>query len=231
MAKTWSQLKDEIKDDMNLQGEDFVSDSELLAWANDGIEQAEKEIVSLYDKYFETDAFIALVTGTNLYNLPTNILANKITHIEYKSGNKQYEVKYLKRKNEVRYLDDNFDFYRYRLRNDSTNGQQIELFPASLETSSQNLKVHYIRSVNRLVDDTDTIEIPIADAFIKEYIKDQVRAKELGPMFQGQETSNLARQRALMIEALNNMIPDDSRDEILPDTRHYDDIYDDFEMN
>jgi hypothetical protein len=231
MAKTWSQLKDEIKDDMNLQGEDFVSDSELLAWANDGIEQAEKEIVSLYDKYFETDAFIALVTGTNLYNLPTNILANKITHIEYKSGNKQYEVKYLKRKNEVRYLDDNFDFYRYRLRNDPTNGQQIELFPASLETSSQNLKVHYIRSVNRLVDDTDTIEIPIADAFIKEYIKDQVRAKELGPMFQGQETGNLARQRALMIEALNNMIPDDSRDEILPDTRHYDDIYDDFEMN
>ena len=62
MAKTWAVLLEEVKDDMNLHGEDFVSDAELLAWANDGIEQAEKEIVSLYDKYFETDTALALVS-------------------------------------------------------------------------------------------------------------------------------------------------------------------------
>ena len=224
MAKTWATLREEIKDDMNLHGEDFASDVELLAWANDGIEQAEKEIVSLYDKYFETDAALTLVSGTSLYSLPSNILANKITHIEYKNGSDEYEVHYLKRKNEVRYQNTTNEFYRYRLRNDITDGIQIELFPVAQENSS-NVKVYFIRSAVRLVEDTDLIEIPIADAFIKQYIKDQVRGKELGPMFNHQETPNLQKQRALMIEALNNMIPDDSRDEIDPQSDDLEDYY------
>lgn len=229
MAKTWTTLREEIKDDMNLHGEDFVSDVELLAWANDGIEQAEKEIVSLYDKYFETDSTISLVSGTAKYNLPSDILANKITHIEYNNGSDKYEVKYLKRKEQVRFSSSNDPFYRYRLRNDSANGMQIEIFPTPSETST-NMKIYYVRSVTRLSADSDTIEIPIADAFIKQYIKDQVRGKELGPMWDHAETQALAKQRALMIEALQNMVPDDTRDEILPDTSFYDDLYDEYEV-
>lgn len=229
MAKTWATLKEEIKDDMNLHGEDFVSDAELLAWANDGIEQAEKEIVSLYDKYFETDTTLSLVNGTAKYALPADIMANKITHIEYNNGTEEYEVRYLKRKDEVRYVDSTNHYYRYRLRNDSANGQQIEIFPTPDETGD-NMKLYYIRSVTRLALDADTIEIPIADAFIKQYIKDQVRGKELGPMWDHSETQAMQRQRALMIEALQNMVPDDSRDEIRPDLSYYDDLYDEFEV-
>lgn len=214
MAKTWATLREEIKDDMNLQGEDFVSDAELLAWANDGIEQAEKEIVSLYDKYFETDADLALVTGQSLYDLPSDILAHKITHVEYDDGTTEFEIKYLRRKEDFRYQDDNDKVYRYRLRNDSANGMQIKLYPASLETSSSNVKIYYIRSAARIASDSDVIEIPIADAFVKQYIKEQVRAKELGPMFNYQESPAFMKQRELMIEALNNMIPDETRDEI-----------------
>lgn len=230
MAKTWATLLEEIKDDMNLHGESFVSDTELLSWANDGIEQAEKEIVSLYDKYFETDANIALVSGTSRYALPSDIMAHKITHIEYNDGSREYEIRYMKRKEELRNVDINDYYYRYRLRNDSASGMQIEFYPTPTETSSTNVKIHYIRSVTRLALTTDTIEIPIADAFIKQYIKDQVRGKELGPMWDHSETQSLAKQRALMIEALQNMIPDDSRDEITPDTSFYEDIYDDFEV-
>jgi hypothetical protein len=230
VAKTWATLLEEIKDDMNLHGEDFVSDVELLAWANDGIEQAEKEIVSLYDKYFETDAALPLVSGTALYNLPSDILAHKITHIEYNNGTREYEVKFMKRKDELRNVDANDSYYRYRLRNDAANGMQIEFYPTPTETSASNIKIHYIRSVTRLALTTDVIEIPIADAFIKQYIKDQVRGKELGPMWDHSETQSLQKQRALMIEALQNMVPDDSRDEITPDTSFYEDIYDDFEV-
>lgn len=229
MAKTWATLLEEIKDDMNLQGEDFVSDAELLAWANDGIEQAEKEIVSLYDKYFETDATITLVSGTAKYSLPSDILANKITHLEYDNGTDEYEIRYLKTKDEMRYVNSNQSYLRYRLRNDSTNGQQIEFFPTPTESGAY-VKIHYIRSASRLALTTDTIEIPIADAFIKQYIKDQVRGKELGPMWDHGETMGLTKQRSLMIEALQNMIPDDTRDEITPDTSFYEDIYDDFEV-
>lgn len=229
MAKTWETLREEIKDDMNLQGEDFVSDSELLAWANDGIEQAEKEIVSLYDKYFETDSTITLVSGTAKYDLPDDILASKITHLEFDDGVSEYEIRYLKRKEEMRYVNSSTPYYRYRLRNDSSSGVQIEIYPTP-SVSGDYLKIHYIRSATRLALTTDTIEIPIADAFVKQYIKDQVRGKELGPMWNHQETPALANQRRLMIEALQNMVPDDSRDEITPDTSFYDDIYDDYEV-
>lgn len=230
MAKTWATLLEEIKDDMNLHGESFASDAELLAWANDGIEQAEKEIVSLYDKYFETDTTISLVSGTAKYDLPSDIMAHKITHIEFNDGVSEYEVRYLKRKDEVRYVEQTDPYYRYRLRNDSTSGMQIEVFPTPNESVTDALKVYYIRSVTRLAATTDTIEIPIADAFIKQYIKDQVRGKELGPMWDHSETQALAKQRALMIEALQNMVPDDSRDEITPDLSFYEDIYDEFEV-
>jgi len=229
MAKTWATLLEEIKDDMNLHGEDFVSDAELLAWANDGIEQAEKEIVSLYDKYFETDTTLTLVSGTAKYDLPSDIMANKITHLEYDNGTVEYEVRYLKRKDQVRYVDQNENYYSYRLRNDSVNGMQIEVFPTPDENGA-NMKLYYIRSVTRLALTTDTIEIPIADAFIKQYIKDQVRGKELGPMWDHSETQSLQKQRALMIEALQNMVPDDSRDEIRPDMSYYEDLYDDYEV-
>lgn len=224
MAKTWATLRTEIKNDMNLHGEDFVSDAELLSWVNDGIERAEKEIVSLYDKYFETDANIALVTGTSLYSLPSGILGNKITHIEYSDGVTEYEVKFMKLKKDARYIDSNDRYYTYRLRNDSVNGTQIELFPPSLETSSTNVKIYFIREANRISEDTDTIEIPLAQAFIKQYIKDQVKEKELGPMFPGMESDELKTEKALMIEALNNMIPDDTRDQVEPDTSFYEDI-------
>jgi hypothetical protein len=228
-VKTWAELRTEIKNEMNLNGEDFVTDVELLAFANDGIEQAEKEIVSLYDKYFETDTFLPIVNGQALYDLPSDILASKITHIEYDNGSQQYEIEYLKTKGQVRYLDQNDARYRYRMRNDSVNGHQIELMPKARETAASAVKIYYIRTARRIEVDMDVIEIPIADAFIKQYIKDQVRAKELGPMFNYEETGALSRQRALMIEALNHMIPDETRNEIEPDMRYYDDITDEFD--
>lgn len=227
--KTWAELRTEIKNEMNLNGEDFIADEELLAFANDGIEQAEKEIVSLYDKYFETDAFLPLVSGQSLYSLPSDILASKLTHIEWNNDDHQYEIEYVKTKEQVRYLERQFDRYRYRLRNDTADGIQLELLPAARETAPEAVKIYYIRTAKRIALDTDVIEVPIADAFIKQYIKDQVRAKELGPMFNYEETQALSRQRALMIEALNHMIPDDTRNEIHPDTSYYDDITDEFD--
>lgn len=224
--KTWATLRTEIKNELNLNGEDFVSDLELLAWANDGIEQAEKEIVSLYDKYFETDTLLPIVSGTALYALPADILASKITHIEYKSGSHEFEVEYLKTKDQVRWIDQNGQLprYRYRLRNDSTNGRQIEFFPTPVETSSTAIKVYYIRRAKRLALDADVIDVPIADAFVKQWIKDQVRLKEVGPISNFDESPALARQRALMIEALQHMIPDDTRNQIIPDVSFYDDV-------
>lgn len=225
MAKTWSTLRTEIKNDMNLNGEDFVSDAELLAWANDGIRRAEKIILGLYDKYFETSANLALVTGTSVYSLPSGIIANKITHIEYNDGSgNEYEIYYIKRKHELRYVDSNDNVYRYRIKHDSGSSPQIVLSPASRETSSTNVTIYFIREATALSSDSDTIDIPIADSYVKQFIKDEVRAKEIGPMFAQDDSPKLRREEALLVEALSNMIPDDSRDQIDIDPEDLNDL-------
>lgn len=225
MAKLWSALRTEIKNDMNLHGEDFVSDAELLAWANDGIRRAEKIILGLYDKYMETSANLALTTGTSVYALPSGIIANKITHIEYNNGTGlEYEVYYIKRKRELRYVDTNDNIYRYYIKHDSGSSPQIVISPAARETSTTNVIIYFIREAATISSDSDSIDIPIADAYVKQYIKDEVRHKEIGPMFPQQESPRLQQEEKLLVEALNNMIPDDSRDQVDIDPDDLEDI-------
>lgn len=224
--KTWTTLRAEIKAETNTEGEDFVSDAELMAWANDGKREAEKEIVSLYDKYLESEAYLALVSGTSTYSLPTGIMANKITEIHYNNGTEAYEVKLLKKKNDILTVDDN-DEYRFRIVNTAAAGSKIKLYPTSRETSSTNVTVFFIRESADIDSDADTVDLPIADGFIKQYVKDKIKEKEIGPMQYHQESQALKRERALLIEALNQMVPSDSAEEIeLGDT-----IYDELEMD
>jgi len=98
----------------------------------------------------------------------------------------------------------------------------ITLYPPSRETSSE-VTVFYIREAGSIVDDTNTIDIPIAEGFIKQYIKDKMLVKEIGPAAIPWPSPALMEERRLLIEALNNMIPDDNN-ELDMDLSFYDDF-------
>lgn len=218
--KTWGQMKTEILSETNTEGEDFVSEDELLTWANEGKDMAEKEIVSLYDKYLETEDDFALTEGEIEYDLPSDLYANKVTGLFYDNGSEKYEIKLMKDKRKIMDVNENDD-YQYRFNNSTDDGVKLRLYPASRETSTHNVRIHYIRESAAIVNDASLMDIPLADNFIKQFIKDKIKEKEIGPMNVADFSPTLKRERDLLIEALNHMVPSDSADEIEVDLEFY----------
>lgn len=208
--RTWAELREEIQTETNTEGEEFFTPEELRAWANDGIREAEKEIITMHDKYLETEGKLELVEGEHEIQLPPNIYANKITQIFYDGGEGRFEIKPMKRREE-RYELCGLDQYKYRILNNTT-GRVIKIYPAARETSSDVVDILYVRNASLIEDDDDIIDIPIADNFIKQYIKDKMLEKELGPGAIRWPTSSLQSERRLLVEALNQMIPDENND-------------------
>lgn len=218
--KTWATMRSEIQRECNIEGEEFVSLTELIDWANDAKDEAEAEIVSLYDRYLETNVMLATTTGSSVVTPPTDIFASKFTGIWFDDGSDKYEVKAMKRKEEI-YRARTSDRYKYYIDNNATTGIKLQLVPVSRETGSLLLKAFYIRKSTRLTVDASLMDIPIADSFIKQYVKDKIKEKEVGPIMDHPRSPLLEKARALMIEALNQMIPDDSVGEIETDHSFY----------
>mgnify|MGYP001102789710 CR=1 FL=1 len=222
MSKTWETLRSEIHGDMNTEGEAFVTDAELLVWANDAVDEVEKIIVDMYDKYLETEDYLAITSGTSEYDLPSDIYARKITGLQYNNGNHKYEIKPIKRKEEILHVNPGDD-YRFRIINKST-GVKLKLYPTPSETASEFVTIYYIRSSTDILDDTDTLDLPLSEAYVKQYIKDRIKEKEMGPMNFNWPSDNLVKEGKHLITSLQRMIPDDHSDEVEPDFEYYEDL-------
>lgn len=226
MSSTWLQIKTEIENKYDLLDEDFFSATEMLDAANEAIDDIESEIHSIHEKYFETSGNIALVLGTSEYAKPSDMYANKVTGIYYNDGSTKYEIKPLKDKSDIDFVQDG-DRYRYRFVNSTSGGIKIKLYPASQETSSTNVTIHYIRQAKHFALDADVLDIPEAEAFIKQYVVDQAANKErMTP--DAPESAALGRKRKVLIEVLSTMVEDENS-EIKPDLSFLEDNYFDME--
>jgi len=141
-AKYWTllELLDKVREDMDLQEETFISDSELTSAANEAIDQAEQEVNTIYEDYFLTDVKIALQAGVEKYNLPSKIYAHKIRRIIFEDGTDTYKIKRMGdwKKFEQKALENvgsSCRTYEYMLVNDSQGMPQISLVPTSSHTS------------------------------------------------------------------------------------------------
>jgi len=221
---TWATLKAEILRELDLQGEDFITATELMDYANDAIDEAEAEIMTIYEKYFETEANLSVTSGVATVSMPTGIYANKITCINYDNGSTKYEVKRIKNLKEIPHIQAG-QLYRYRIIN-PTGGYQIKLYPTPTETTSTYFTCYYLRNANAITADATVIDLPEAKGFIKAHIKARCMAKE---GFPGNPAVNpdVEKQRQLLIETLENMVPDENN-EIEPDMSFYDDFYGEF---
>jgi hypothetical protein len=66
---TVSEIIEKIQEEMDLQEETFISQSEFIDYINEGIDDAEAEIMKLYEGYFNTTSTIDLVAGQKAYSL------------------------------------------------------------------------------------------------------------------------------------------------------------------
>jgi hypothetical protein len=226
---TYAQIRDKVLADMGMEQEEFVTDSELMGYCNEAIDEAEAEIHTIYEDYFLKSSDINLVQGTNLYSIPTDIYANKIRKVLYYENNTNFYPVTRIRSNEM-FLDimetssNNVDqTYRYLLVNSSAAlGFQLQLVPASRITLTAGLKIWYIRNANRILTDTDVCDIPEFVSFIIQWMKMRIYEKEGNPMLPT-AIQMLDAQRNQMMSTLTNRI-DDGENEIEKDLDIYENM-------
>jgi hypothetical protein len=226
---TYAQIKAKVLGDLGLEQEEFVTDSELMSYCNEAIDEAEAEIHTIYEDYFLKQGTINLVQGQSLYDIPTDIYANKIRKILYFENNTNYyPVIRVNHKDE--FLDiletdtNNIDQnYRYIMINpDATTGFKIKLVPASRSNITGGLVIWYIRNANRITTEADYCDIPEFVSFIIQYMKMRIYEKEGNPMLPT-AIQILDAQRTQMISTLTNRM-DDGENEIEKDLDIYENM-------
>ena len=221
---SFSEVKEKIQEEMDLQEESFISNTEYLDYVNEAIDECEAEIHGIYQDYFLAKANVSLVSGTAEYSLPSDIYANKIRHIQFKLNNSNiYEVRRIPIE-DVMFIDEsvsNQDFM-YHLENSLSGGQKIVFHPTPQTTDSTSMTIWYIRNAARVTADADTIDIPEFIQFIFAFLGVKIARKEINPLTQTYE-AELENQRVLMRETLDRMVPD-GNDNLFPNTSFYNDF-------
>jgi hypothetical protein len=209
--KTFSQIKEQVQNELDLQDETQISASEFLDFCNEAIEEAESEINKLCEDYFKDSVTLSVTSGTASYSLPSDIYADKIRKIIYWDGSKLYEVKKLKSEHfgtQIPLLDlATTDCLYYDITNDATAGRKIVFHPAPDFTNSTYITIWYIRNALQVVDDDDIIDIPEFSRFIKQYMKQLCCEREGHPLLD-YHTQKAERLRQKMIESLSDRTPD-----------------------
>ena len=207
--RTWTvgEIKDRVTRELDLDGENFVTDAELNGYVQSAITEAVQEVVKLYEKYFETEAFLTLVSGTSIYDYPSDIWGTKVTLIQYDNGSQKYVMKRIRDLKRIAYISSG-DVYSYRPINNAGDGPQIKIYPTPNENSSTNVKIYYLRTPSAIVDDDSIVDVPEASEFVVQHVKESCAAKESGTMYSKQPSPELEKQRELLQATLSDMIPD-----------------------
>lgn len=216
----WSELREKIENDMDLQeSPEILGSGELVGYANDAIDMCEALFIGMPDYFFATTD-IAIVAGTKDYELPADIYATKIRKIFIDD---EYELKELRNLKLIPQLKNEVGVnstYLYKIINNPGERPVIRLYPTPSEGGT--MEIFYTRNANRLTGgEDDEIDVPEAMGLIIAYIKRRIYEKERSPLFQLYDAEVMA-QKALLEDALSQRI-DDENNEIAPDSSLWDD--------
>lgn len=141
--KVWTYLeaKTKVLQDEDNVDETFVTEPELVGYFNEGLEEAEKEILLMPDaEYFRKKRFLNVVTGLNSFALPPDCFATKIRRLIYSNGSIIYPINRFKPKYEFEDLEFTQQFgpnddYRHIITNEQPGQMRVMLVPNARETA------------------------------------------------------------------------------------------------
>lgn len=210
---TLAQIIAKVEADLNLEDEGFISESEMLGYINEAIDEAETEVHGIYEDYFLSKETLTLVSGTSEYSLPTTVFAHKIRRVTYRNGARTYTVKRIRdwKKFEQYELDkvggaQSEAEYQYFLMN-STVGDPKFLFSPEVSESGAYITVWFLRQANRLEVDADKMDIPEAANFVIQYVKMRCYEKERHANLE-KAMSDVEKERTILTGILASMVPD-----------------------
>jgi hypothetical protein len=225
---TLAQIRTKLKQDLDLEQEQFIVSSELLGYINQAIDDAEAIIHGLYADYFLKSDTLTLSVGTQDYVLPADIYANKLRRVLYDDGSQRYRIKRIKNFDVIPFLleqSNSTDYLRYTLENVSAgpSGIIMRFYPIP-QVSGSYVTRWYIRNANRLSADSDICDIPEFINYIYAHVAHSVATKEkLGQDMQESEARKM-QQQVLMEETLHTLMPDEDN-EVKKDLSSYWDFY------
>ena len=224
---TWQMISDKIENDLDLQSEIFISPTELLAYGNEAIREAEAEIHGIYEDYFLSKSTLTLVTGQEEYDVPSDLYAHKIRRIVYRNGTKCYTIDRIRdwKKFEeyaLELINKSSTTYNYFLINSTAGSPKILMSPPAKE-DGPFITIWYLREANRLVNSTDNCDIPEFVNFVIQYIKVRCYEKEVGHPALPKAMADLEQQRQQMTSTLASMVPD-ANNEIEADLSLYNEM-------
>lgn len=222
---TWAEIKAKVLRDLDLEGETFITETELLGYANEAIDEVERQILTLCEDYFLSRSVLTLAVGQEEYDIPDDIYGMKIRQIIYRSGTQVWKLNRLRNWTKLGIYETE--------KSNATGTQQYGYFilnatagekPKILLTPTPNeagafLQIWYLRNANELVSDQSKCDIPEAVNYVMAYIKMKCLEKELHPNLP-KAIQDLEQQKADTLKTLADMYPD-NEDTIEPDYRLY----------
>lgn len=227
--KFWNfgEIRQKVERDLDLEGETFITATEMLGYANEAIDEVERQILTLCEDYFLTRTTITLVPGEEEYAIPTDIYALKIRKMVYRNNNQVWAVDRVRDWN--KFLSYELDktnlsatqHYKYFIVNQAAGAPKLLLTPTPTEAGSF-LQVWYLRNANEMVDDTSVCDIPEAVNYVMAYIRMKCMAKEMHPNL-STAIAEVEAQKSDTLKTLAEMVPDNENN-IEADTRLYDEM-------
>jgi hypothetical protein len=209
---TYLEIRSKVERDLDLgSAADLISADEMLGYYNEAVDDCESIIHTLYEDYFLTSASFPFVSGQSEYSLPSDIYATKIRALIYDDGVNVYSIPRIRDRNKFEeaalaksYLSNHS--YQYLLKNPSSAGIKLVLFPAAKQSTSAPV-LWYIRNATRATQDADLCDIPEFSSYVIQFMKVRVMEKDNHPNLQ------LAIQQAQYLRAqmeatLRDMVPD-----------------------
>lgn len=221
---TYKEIRDKVTRDLSMEEEIFVTPEELLGYANEAIDEVERQIHMLCEDYFITRQIITIVPGQEEYNIPSDIYGLKIREINYRKGADVFKLKRLKSWHKFsEYEADKANgttlsgIYGYFIVNSVAGSPKILISPTPSETA--DLYIWYVRNANTLVDETSICDIPESVNYVIAYMKMKCMEKEFHPNL-GKAISDVEYQKQATNASLAEMYAD-GENEIEPDMRIY----------
>ena len=192
-------LRNQARQRADMENSTFVSDSELNTYINASAAELYDLLIGVYEDYKLTSQNIAVVPGTDTYTLPTDFYKLRGVDLVLDSLGNAVTLKPFNFQERNSYLFTptwnvvGLSYLRYHMQ-----GNSIRFVP--VPNTAQSIKLWYIPAISTLSLDADLLdgvngfeEYVVIDAAIKMRTKEET------------DTSELERQKALMITRVNAM--------------------------
>ena len=224
---TFDQVKDKILLDCDLLGQNFITTDEMAGYINQAIDQAEREVHTLYKDYFLKSEALNMERGQERFDLPKDMYADKIRRVVFSNDADIFEIPRVKSWNKFIEYQVNKRYptnrlYEYFLVNNAPGKVQLLLTPPSQDVGCF-LNVWYLRQANRVVGQNDLVDIPEAYNFIFAYVKNKIFMKEGDTAKMEMAANDEERERMRLRQDLSGRTPDDDN-RIELDTTFYEEM-------